>query len=221
MYRTGRPETKVDLDDLGLDDSETIPQLGAMWRFKDKWTLNFVYSDFSVSSNATNNASFNYDGVTYPLNASLKTDLDITLYIVAVDYAFSQSDTTEWGVGLGLHAIDLAAGIRGSLNDVTLAATDEDFLAPLPNLRIYARHAFSPKLLSSFSIGWLGMNIDNYEGSLLVGSAALDYRVSDRWTIGINYQLTDIDLDVDDGINDDNYDVKLSGLALVAKYSFP
>ena len=217
----GDPETEIDLDDLGLDDSVTVPQIGARWRFSNKWALNLLYSDFGLSGGETVSSSFNYDGTTYPVNASLKTNLDITLYIATIDYAFWQSDKAEWGVGLGLHAIDLDASIKGSLNNLALTSTGADFLAPLPNLRIFARYAFTPKLLTSVSAGWLGAEIDKYDGQLLVASASLDYRVSKRWSIGLNYQLTDIDMDVDDGLNVDSYDISLKGFAITAKYSIP
>jgi hypothetical protein len=174
-----------------------------------------------MSTTKTRNTSFNYDGVTYPVSASVSLDLDVTLYIAAVDYAFHKSDTTEWGVGLGLHAIDLAAGIEGSLNGVSLGASGEDFLAPLPNLRLYGRHAFSPKLLGSVSAGWMGVDIDQYSGDLLVAAASLNYRFADRWSVGLNYQLTDIDLDVDDNINEEHYEVQLDGFALTIGYSIP
>jgi len=73
------------------------------------------------------------------------------LYSGAIECAFWQTDEAEWEVGLGLHAIDLAAGDKGSPNNVTLKSTGQDFLAPLPNLRIFTRFAFTPKLLGSVS----------------------------------------------------------------------
>ncbi len=175
----GDPETEVDLDDQGLDESQTSPQLGVKWRFSNKWTLNFHYTEFGLSTSKTIDTSFNYNGVTYPINASLKTDLDFDLYMTSIEYAIWKSDSTEMGVGVGLHAIDLAFNIKGSLNDVRLVSAGEDFLAPLPNLRVFARHAFSPKLIGSVSAGWLGVEIDKYDGQLIVVSASLDYRVSD------------------------------------------
>lgn len=120
----------IDLEDLGLDESETVPQIGAYWRINDKWRLNFVVSDMGISSFETVDTTFNYDGVTYPVNANLSTNLDIRLYIVSLDYAFSKSETTEWSVGLGLHAIDLGLGIDATLNNAALGSGAEDFLAP-------------------------------------------------------------------------------------------
>jgi len=219
--RQGDPETVFDLKDLGLDESEVVPQFGARWRFADKWALNMGYSTFGLSGHINNSRSFNFHGVTYPISADLETDLDIDLFIVSIEYAISKSDTSEWGVGVGVHGLNLSLDIDGSLNDASIGSSSEDFLAPLPNIRVFGRHAFSSKLLVTVGIGWLGLEIDKYDGNLLVGSVALDYSFNDRWAIGLNYQLTDIDLDIDNGIYDDSYEVDLSGFGLLVKYRIP
>jgi len=36
------------------------------------------------------------------------------------------------------------------------------------------------------------------------------------WDKGLNYQLTDIDMNVDDGINDDSYDISRKGIVINA-----
>ncbi len=219
--RAGDPPIDIDLDNLGLSDSEVVPQIGARWRMNDRWAMNFVYSGFNIKSNKTVDRTFNFDGVEYPINATLKSKIDIDLYVFAIDYSFGRSDTTEWGLGLGIHAIGFSTDISGNFNNVPLAASSEDFLAPLPNARIFVRHAFTPKLLGSVSGGWLGIKVGKYDGALIVASATLDYRFTDRWSLGLNYQLTDIDLDIDRQTKDSNYDIRLDGFSLVAKYTIP
>lgn len=219
----GDSETNIDLDNLGLEASKWIPQFGVRWSFKKKWRLSFAYSDFNLTSSRGVNTSFNFDGVTYPVNASLKSKHKLRLYITSLDYVFLKSEATEWGLGLGLHAIDVGLKIDASLNGVTLASASEDVIAPLPNIRFYTRHAFSPKLLASFNIGWLGATIDEYDGQLIVGAVALDYRFTKRWSVGVNYQVIDIDLKVDRGSSEpkSKYDVVLDGFSLTLRYGIP
>ncbi len=219
----GDTPIKIDLGDLGLDDSDVIAQLAARWRFKNKWALTFGYSDFGLSSRETISQEFNYEGVTYPVEASLTTSLDLGVYIVALDYAFHRSDRTEWGIGAGIHALDLGMGFKATLNDLTpLESTGDNFLAPLPNIRMYGRYAFSPKLLGSASVGWLSLEVGDYDGSILISILSLDYRFSDRWSAGISYQFSEFKLTVDNGgANDSKYDVGLGGASLSLKYSIP
>lgn len=207
--------------DLGLDDNEIIPQIGMRWRFKDKWAFSAAYADFSVPGYRQINTEFEYDDVIYPVDAKLDTKLNIGLYIFALDYAFKRTDTTELGVGFGLHALDLSASLKARLNDNSLALSSDNFLAPLPNIRLFARHAFSPKLLGHASIGWLSATIDKFEGELLVGNVGLQYRFADRWSLGVNYQITDINVTVDRTRADTEYDIRFPGFGATISYAIP
>ena len=206
---------------MGLDDNEIIPQLGMRWRFKDNWAFSAAYSDFSVPGHRQISSEFEYDGVVYPVDAEVNTKLNIGLYVFAIDYAIKRTDTTELGVGFGLHALDLSASLKARLNDNSLARSSDDFLAPLPNIRLFARHAFSPKLLGHINVGWLSANIDKYDGEILVGSVGLQYRMTDRWSLGANYQTTNIKITVDRTRTDSEYDIKFPGFGVTLSYSIP
>ncbi len=213
--------TKINLKNLGLDDSEVVPQFGARWRVNNRWALNFSYSGFDVRGSKTVDKTFNFDGVEYPVSAALKTKLDINLYIFALNYSIGTSDTTEWGIGLGVHAIEFSTKISASLNDLALDASSATFLAPLPNVRLFTRHAFSPRLFAHASIGWISVKAGKYDGALLVGTATLAYRVTNRWSLGLNYQVTDINLDIDRAFRNSAYHVKFDGFSMIVKYSIP
>lgn len=71
------------------------------------------------------------------------------------------------------------------------------------------------------SLGWLGANIDDYEGKLVIGSAFVDYRINDNWTLGAGYQVIDIDLKIDDSPDEQEYNIELPGFSLNLTYSIP
>lgn len=214
---------EIDFDDLGLKDSEYVAQFGFRKRFREKWAFGLYYSDFGTSSSAAISKEIIIGDVTYPVDASVQTDIGLGLYVASVDYAFSKSDSTEWGVGFGIHALDLSFRFDANLNDLDLDSTSESVVAPLPNFRFYTRHAFTPKLLGSFNIGWLGATIDEYSGRILVGAINLDYRIAERWALGVNYQITDLTLKIDRGAKRANsrFDIVFDGISFSAKYSIP
>lgn len=214
-------ETEIDLKRLGVDDRETAGQIGARYRINDKWWTVLAYSPLNVSGTNTTDRSFNFAGKTFPLSSSVSTDLELKTYIFAMDYAFQSSDTTEWGVGAGVHAIDLSIEFEGNLNDLTVVSSEDDLLAPLPNLRIYMKHALSEKWLVGGSLGWLGADIDNYRGDLMIASVFVNYRVSENWTFGARYQGIDINLKIDNSPDQEAYDIRLPGIALNLTYSIP
>lgn len=214
---------EIDFDDLGLKESELVPQFGLRMRFKENWAFGVYHSDFGTSSSQAVTKDIIIGDVIYPVDASLQTDVGLGLYVASVDYAFSRSESTEWGIGFGIHALDLSFRFNASLNDLDLASTTESVIAPLPNFRFYTRHAFSPKLLGSFNVGWLGATIDEYSGRILVGAANLDYRISKRWSLGISYQITDLTLKIDRGTRRANprFDIVFDGVSFSTKYSIP
>ena len=212
---------KLDLEDLGMDDSTVVPQITAQWRFADRWLLNFGYSDFSLDGNKAVASSFDFGGVTFPLNASLETEFGISSIVVAVDYVVFQSDRSEFGIGAGLHGLDLNITLDGDINGTLVAESQSDFLAPLPNLRIFGRYAFTPKLTTNFQFGWMGANIENYSGELLIASAGIRYRFASRWSLGLNYQITSINFEVGGGRFEEDYDIELDGVSLAVRYSIP
>ncbi len=217
----GDTEVEIDLGTLGADDRETTGGLGVRYAINDKWRAYFAYSPLGVSGSRFTNRTINFDGTEFPLNTGLDTDLDITTYVAAIDYAFHQSEDTEWGVGAGLHAIDLGVKFEANLNAARASVSEEDLLAPLPNLRVYFKHALSEKWIIGGSVGWMSANVDKYDGELLVADFRADYRFNNNWTLGANYQLVDINLEIDDSPNEQAYDIQLPGFGVRLTYSIP
>lgn len=155
------------------------------------------------------------------MNASIDASLGIDTYIFAVDYAIHQSDSTEWGVGAGLHALDLDVSFDATLNSLTIGATEQDLLAPLPNVRAYFMHAFSDKWLIGGAIGWLGASVDDYDGELLIARAYTKYRINDNWSVGLEAQMVDIDLEIIGSNSTEEYNIELPGAGLTLTYSIP
>jgi hypothetical protein len=209
----------LDLEDLGMDDSTIVPQLSARWRFSDRWILNFAYSDFSLDGRQAIDSSFDYGDTTFPLNASLDTELSLSAIVVALDYVIFKSDKAEFGIGAGLHGLNLDLQLDGDLNGNDVAESQSDFLAPLPNLRAFGRYAITPKIITNIQVGWMGADIENYSGDFLVASAGIRYQVSRQWSVGLNYQLTTIDFEVGGGRNEEVYDVELDGIALSVRFN--
>ena len=202
-----------------MDDSTVVPQLSAKWRFSDRWILNFAFSDFSLDGRQAIDSSFDFGGTNFPLNASLDTELSLTAFVVALDYVIFKSDKAEFGIGAGLHGLDLDLQLDGDLNGIDVAESQSDFLAPLPNLRVFGRYAITPKIITSVQVGWMGADIENYSGDFLVASAGVRYQVSRQWSVGLSYQLTTIDFEVGGGRNEEVYDVELDGIALSVRFN--
>ena len=220
------PPTPVSLDFLGIDDTGVRPWAALRWRFGEKWALNFSYDRYDESGGNISTEPFNFDGVLYPVGASLDTELRADAYVMDVSYAIWKKSNYEAGLGLGLHAFDFKAGIDAFLevDDVVIIDYEDqsdDLIAPVPNLRLFGTYAFNPKVSVTVNAGWLSLTYEDYDGSFWYFAPTLDYRFGENFGAGIGYKYTDIDLEHDSGGGDfEEYNMEFNGATAYISYSF-
>jgi hypothetical protein len=225
VLRQPLPETPIDIEEVGLDTTQTSPWGSIRWRFGERWALNFHYDRFEQNGTAILETGFNFDGVVYPAGSTIDSRLRADAYILDVSYALRKQRNYELGLGLGVHAFDLDMGIGGTIingdESLELESAEEEVLVPLPNLRIFGTYAFNEKLSFSGTAGWLSMSYEDYDGNFLYVRGLLEYQLTTRWGIGAGYQYTDVDVEHDRNNGDfDEYDFDLSGIQGYISYSF-
>lgn len=192
------PEVKLDLDDLGMDDTYNSWSLEYRWRFASRWMLVAMAYTFDQDGRRTVDRDFNFDGVEFQAGASVDTGLSIDTYIVDLLYQVYRSDNTEIMLGGGLHAFDLDATIRGQafVGDIERESDSgtSDLLAPLPNLRAQATHKLRDNWAISVTLGWLSASYGDYDGSFAYLHPRVAYRISGGWAASLGYQYVDVDL---------------------------
>jgi opacity protein-like surface antigen len=192
------PETEIDLDDLGMDDSNTSWALEYRWRFAPKWLLVAMAYTFAEDGRRSVERDFNFDGTEFTAGTSVDTSLTLDTYIVNLLYQVYASDRAEIMLGGGLHAINLDNSItaRAFIGDVDreVSSGDSELLAPLPNLKATASYRFGEKWGALLSLGWLSANYEDYDGSFVYAHPRIGYQISDKWGATLGYQYVDIDL---------------------------
>lgn len=219
------PETKINLDDMGVDENSTVFYAGGRWRFAERWSANFTYNRFDESGSTTVKDEFNYDGEIYPVGADLDSSLKLDAYILDVAYSVGKGRNYEWGAGVGLHSFAFEAHLKASLfvtdEDTTFSDSADDILAPVPNLRVYGDYAFNARSALRFNAGWLSASYDDYDGSLVYASLRFDHSFGGKFGVGVGVQYTDIDLKHDSGDGSrEEYQVDLLGAMAYLSYRF-
>ena len=214
----------VDLEDLGVDNNDTSYYFEYRYRFSPRWSATGAFYSFNGSGGQSVETTFNFDGVEYEAGAAVRADFDIDAYILDVMYTAYRSESFEFMVGGGLHALDLGATIaaeinlgEGSVRDSSSAAT---LLAPVPNLRAAATWAINDRIAVHAVAGWLSANIDEYSGRFIYGHVRAMYRFTDRFGAALGYQRTDIDVTEDRERSELSFDADLYGPTLTLTYSF-
>ena len=229
-FRLGAYEQDIDVtasvtrDPLGLEESGTTAFLSYQWRFKEKWSLSGFYSKMDLSGKKLATRDFNYDGVEYTAGVRLETDFGLDTYLVSANYSLIRDDRKEFGVGVGLHAFDIESSIAAAVgvDGIERAGTraNTELTAPLPNLRAYGTFLITDRWEISAAVGWLSFNYDDYEGDYLYLTAFTEYRFTERFGIGLSYQVADIDVAHEDNSGREEFNIDLLGPSIYLTYGF-
>lgn len=217
--------TELDLeDDLGLDDGELLPSIYAGAKLGGGFVITGEYYSLSRDTTANISRTITVDDVTYPVNASVTAGFDTAIYRLTVGYSFIRNDTAEIGAAIGLHATDLEFSLSGQGSSggapVSLQTRRKDLLAPIPTVGLYGTFALMPQVTVNARADYLSLGIDDYDGSILNLQAAVSYRFTDNFGIGVGYRYVDYDLDVEKDTYIASFDYKFWGPSIFIEAGF-
>ena len=216
--RSGRPTFELDLGSLGMDEDVEVPFVSAKFPLGSHWDVNLEYFFYDETGLRQAQVDFEYDDLMVTAGARVESDLDIKLLIANFGYLWRTSDRGEVRVGLGIHMAELGVGLQATVfaggMQVSQESTDEDLLAPLPNIYLGGKYALSPKWLVRGRLGWLSLSYEDWDGDLFAIGAQLEYSVSKRFVIGVGYTNEDLDVTHEDSFGREKYELDMKGPTL-------
>jgi hypothetical protein len=217
--------TEIDLEeDLGLDDNELLPAIYAGAKLGGGFVITGEYYSLSRDTTGTISRNITIDNITYPVNASVSAGFKTAIYRLTVGYSFIRNDTTEIGAAIGLHATDLQFELSGQGSSggapVSLQTRRKDFLAPIPTVGLYGTFELAPRVTINARADYLSLGIDDYDGAILNAQAAVSYRFTDNFGIGVGYRYVDYDLDVEKPNYVASFDYKFWGPSIFLEAGF-
>jgi hypothetical protein len=167
--------TTIDFEsDLGLADSKTLPIIDAAWRFSPRHRLEFNYLALDRDATTKITGSITWEDQTYPVNTRVRGEFNSTIAALSYVYSFYQTQDAELAAGLGLHGAKLKAGL--SAQDTNIGVSREaSASAPLPVLALRGAMKFSDTVGGELRYQWFGLKYGDYDGSLNVGNASVNY----------------------------------------------
>lgn len=222
--RAKSPHVEIDMDDLDLDKNEVNAIGGFIFNFATKWNLRFDYFGYHDDALKTAGKNFNFDTLSIPINASVSTSLDMDLYVVNAAYNIIHNEKNRFGVGLGVHGIDFDLRLSGKISvngsSVSLGEARQDFIAPIPNIWVYGAYALTDSFIFRYGGGLMSAGYGDYDGSLVLANAAIEYWPFPNTGVGIGYNYITADIDRDTDRKKENYDIDLSGLVVYISFGF-
>jgi len=217
------PVGNVSTGALDLQDGdETVGRARLDLLFFDTQGFTFDYYTLSHSSTDTLTQPFNFGGVPFELNSTLKGKLDFSAGSASWHWWLDAGDDV-FGIGLGATYYRAKLDIAGTiaLNGETSAASvhsDEDAVAPL--LTLAYKHAFSDSFRFYIDASGVRKSGGNLTGHIYDARAGLEWFPWHNVGVGAEYGDTRIRLDRESQNYDAKLDLKLHGPSLFARFRF-
>lgn len=172
------------------------------WQFGEKWSLSGQYFESSDEARATLDEDVYWGDYIFREGTFAAAGVGMTVARAFAGRNFSAGPRHEFGLGAGVHWIELEAFIEGEafINDEASGVRREsaDVSGPLPNLGAWFDYALSPRWLVRTQFDWLDVSFDKYSGGLINASAGIDYQATDHFGLSLAYQYFNLDVTVDD-----------------------
>ena len=194
----------IDFDDsLGVSDSSTFFNGQVRWKFGNerKWSLWGQYFSNNATGNETLKEPVEWQGVTFGEGTYAEAGVKMAVTRVFIGRSFYKNAQNDFGVGVGIHNLDLNAYIEGEviIDDESTGvkkypAGDSQIL---PNIGAWYNFSPAKRWLLHSRVDWISADIGSYDGALWNVSAGVNYQAWRHVGIDLSWQYFDLRIDVD------------------------
>ena len=127
-------------ESLDSSEDQTAGVLSVRWRYTENWSFQADYWSTSSATKNTLNEDFTFEGETFKAGSFVGSGLDTSIARLFWGRSFNRTSRTDWGVGVGLHWLDLEAYVEGQVllagggSGTGFERVSASVGAPLPNL---------------------------------------------------------------------------------------
>jgi hypothetical protein len=199
---TGGPGDLIDFQsELKNTRSDEIFSLNIAWHFGEKWQLGGQYFNSKGSRESVLENDVEWGGFVIGAGSSISAGQEFTLNRIFFGRDFSIKKRHEFGIGAGLHWLELGAYISGNIIDGSggvgpFRTESVSASAPLPNIGAWYVYSISPKWAFKSRLDWLSASVGDYDGRLINASLGVNYQVFKNAGIGASYNVFDLNVGV-------------------------
>ena len=187
-------------DEFGLNPSDEVFAIDFVGRFGKKWSLLTQYFQSSGARGAVLDEDIEWEDVVFGQGSSAVAGQDFSLVRVFFGRQFNTSERHDFGVGAGLHWLEIGAFIEGN---IIVAGGPNEFRresvnveAPLPNIGVWYRYSLSPKWAFRSRYDYLNADVGDFSGTMTNAALGLNYQMFKNFGVGLNYNFFELDLGV-------------------------
>lgn len=187
------PGTEVDAeDDLGLDDSDLMPQAELTLLPGGHHLIRLSGLSTRRSAQKIIEKEIFFDDEVYEPGERVDSELNLTMFGLTYGYRFLVRDRAELTATFGIQiaSVEANAVVRSRVLRET-----ESGVAPLPLLGIEGRYDFTNRWSAEGRLQYLTANIEDVDGSILDARIAATWRMNPYLVFGLGYRSFSIDID--------------------------
>jgi len=191
---------------LGEPDTLSTGLLNFRWRYTKNWSFQGSFWNADSESERILTDDFELLGQVFLKGSFVRSGVDTSIARLFWGRSFFRRPSTDWGVGLGLHVLDIDIFLEGEIllasppapvGSTGVQHESDSVSAPLPNLGIWYMYSWSPKWVVTTRLDWLDVTYDEISGSMYDLSVGVNYQMSDHFGIGLALNAFRLDVEVD------------------------
>ena len=212
-------------DQLGLDNDTATFRLDGYYRFNENHAIYGSYYAVRSDGHRAVDSEFEWDGDIISAGAMVDSYFDMDIYKVNYLYSFYHNDRVELALSVGLHitSIDLGLTAHGTVNDLPseTVSSGSSVTAPLPTVGFKGEYTVIPKyLFVEYQADYFYLEFNSFKGSLVSSTLALEYHFVEHVGVGLGFDSTIIDVEMDDGDKKVEVENRLAGVLLYFTYIY-
>jgi len=202
---------------VGVDKSNTIANVQLRWNFGKtrKWSVSGQYFSNNAKGDATLEEDIDWQDVTFNEGTFVDGGVKMQIARLFLGRSFVKNEQHDFGVGLGLHNLDLTAFIGGDIivNDESTGYHKVDAGASqiLPNLGTWYNFSPAKKWLLHGRIDWISADIGDYDGTMWNVNAGVNFQPWRHVGFDLSYQYFNLNVNVDSSNLVGGFDMTYSG----------
>jgi hypothetical protein len=191
----------IDFDEsFGLSKRDDLFALNFGWRFGEKWELGAQYFASDGQRSKALEEDIEWGEFVFGAGTGVTAGVDFTLIRTFFGRNFDSADHHDFGIGLGLHYLEMGAFIEGLaiVNGQQAGFRRESVSAkaPLPNVGAWYVRSLSDRWAMRLRFDWFGAEFDDYDGQLINLAAGVNYQLFNNIGLGVSYNFFELDVGV-------------------------
>ena len=186
----------------GLKEGDEMFSVDFGWRFGKKWSLLMQYFKSTGSTGAVLTEDIEWKDVVFAQGSSAVAGQEFSVTRVFFGREFDSSPRHDFGAGLGFHLLKFRAFIQGEILVTgapnVLHAEAVSHSQPLPNIGIWYKYSMSPDWVFRSRFDWFDASYDKYDGSLINVSVGVNFQITERFGVGLNYNVIELDATINE-----------------------